>query len=113
MARFPHDAPRGTRGRGNGASVASRYAVLQTRDAGARSSPARRGPRPAIPDQDLLTAIRTDLARSPWNGEGHRKVWARLRAMDGIQVSRKRVLRLMRQHALLTTPRPQAAGDLA
>ena len=36
--------------------------------------PARRGPKPAISDQDLLTAIRADLARSPWTGEGHRKV---------------------------------------
>ena len=68
-------------------------------------SSARRGPKPAISDQDLLAAIRADLARSPWTGEGHRKVWARLRAMDGIRVSRKRVLRLMRQHALLSPHR--------
>jgi putative transposase len=83
------------------------YAVRQAGadDAGARSSPARRGPRPAISDQDLLTAIRADLARSPWNGEGHRKVWARLRAMDGIRVSRRRVLRLMREHAPLSPRR--------
>src|SRR3712207_643559 len=76
---------------------------------------ARRGPMPAISDQDLLTAIRADLARSPWTGEGHRKVWARLRAMDGIRVSRKRVLRLMRDHALLSPhrarPRPEAAHE--
>jgi transposase InsO family protein len=94
------------------------YAVRQAGaadDAGARSRPARRGPRPAISDQDLLTAIRTDLARSPWTGEGHRKVWARLRATDGIRVSRRRVLRLMRQHALLsphrTRTRPEAAHE--
>ena len=83
--------------------------------AGAEASPARRGPKPAISDQDLLAAIRADLARSPWTGEGHRKVWARLRAMDGIRVSRKRVLRLMRQHALLsphrTRTRPEAAHE--
>jgi putative transposase len=51
--------------------------------------------------------------RSPWTGEGHRKVRARLRAMDGIRVSRKRVLRLMRQHALLSPhrahPPPEAS----
>jgi putative transposase len=69
-------------------------------------SPARRGPKPAISDADLLAAIRADLARSPWTGEGHRKVWARLRALDGLQVSRKRVLRLMRQHALLSPHAP-------
>ena len=93
------------------------YAVRQAGadDAGAGSSPARRGPRPAISDQDPLTAIRTDLARSPWNGEGHRKAWARLRAMDGIRVSRRRVLRLMREHALLsphrTRTRPEATHE--
>ena len=42
-------------------------------------------------------------------------MWARLRALDGIRVSRKRVLRLMREHALLsphrTRPRPEAAHD--
>jgi len=75
----------------------------------------RRGPKPAVSDEALLAAIRADLARSPWTGEGHRKVWARLRAMDGIRVSRKRVLRLMRQHALLSPhrvrPRTGAAHD--
>jgi hypothetical protein len=30
----------------------------------------RRGPKPAVPDADLLAAIRADLARSPWSGEG-------------------------------------------
>jgi putative transposase len=78
-------------------------------------SPARRGPKPAVSDEVLLAAIRADLQRSPWTGEGHRKVWARLRAMDGIRVSRKRVLRLMREHALLSPhrarPRPEAAHD--
>jgi putative transposase len=73
--------------------------------------PARRGPKPAISDAALLATIRADLARSPWTGEGHRKVWARLRAMDGIRVSRKRVLRLMRQHALLSPHRAHARSD--
>jgi putative transposase len=93
------------------------YAARQAgaEDTGAAASPARRGPKPAISDQGLLAAIRADLARSPWAGEGHRKVWARLRAMDGIRVSRKRVLRLMREHALLSPhrarPRPEAAHE--
>src|SRR3712207_8337000 len=65
----------------------------------------RSGPKPAISDQDLLAAIRADLVRSPWTGEGHRKVWARLRTLDGTQVSRKRVLRLMRQPPLLSPHR--------
>ena len=82
---------------------------------GSSAGPARRGPKPAISDADLLAAIRADLARSPWTGEGHRKVWARLRALDGIRVSRKRVLRLMREQALLSPhrvcTRPEAVHD--
>jgi hypothetical protein len=98
----------------------ARSSFYATRLAGADSarpvpSPARRGPKPAISDADLLAAIRADLARSPWTGEGHRKVWARLRALDGIRVSRKRVLRLMREHALLSPhrarTRPEAAHE--
>src|SRR5947209_10255596 len=75
----------------------------------------RRGPKPVVSDDALLAAIRADLARSPWQGEGHRKVWARLRVMDGIRVSRKRVLRLMREHSLLsphrTRTRPEVTHD--
>jgi transposase InsO family protein len=80
------------------------YAARQTNaaEAGPRPSPARRGPQPAISDKDLLAAIRADLARSPWTGEGHRKVWARLRTLDGIRVSRKRVLRLMHERHIIT-----------
>jgi putative transposase len=92
---------------------AARAATAESTKAGASST--RRGPKPAVSDADLLAAIRAGLARSPWAGEGHRKVWARLRAMDGIRVSRKRVLRLMRQHALLSPhrarPRPEAAHE--
>lgn len=65
----------------------------------------RRGPRPKLLDAELLAAIRTDLEASPFTGEGHRKVWARLRLMRGIRVSRMRVLRLMRENALLSPHR--------
>jgi putative transposase len=81
------------------------YAARQAAAAAPAKLPARRGPKPAISDDALLAAIKGDLARSPWTGEGHRKIWARLRAMDGIRVSRKRVLRLMREHALLSPHR--------
>jgi hypothetical protein len=57
----------------------------------------RRGPKPRTPDADLLAAIRADLAASPFTGEGHRKVWARLRILRDMRVSRTRVLRLMRE----------------
>ena len=75
--------------------------------------PGRRGPKPVVSDQALLAAIRADLARSPWTGEGHRKVWARLRVRDGIRVSRKRVLRLMREHALLSPHRARQRRETA
>jgi putative transposase len=67
--------------------------------------PSRRGPKPAISDAAVLSAIRADLDRSPWIGEGHRKVWARLRVLDHIRVARKRVLRLMRENGLLSPHR--------
>ena len=46
-----------------------------------------------------------EMLPSPFSGEGHRKVWARLRALDGIRVGRDRVLRLMRENALLSPHR--------
>ena len=69
------------------------------------AGPARRGPPPRQSDAQLLAAIRTDLARSPFHGEGHRKVHARLRILDGIRVARTRVLRVMRTHGLLSPHR--------
>ena len=44
-----------------------------------RPAPARRGPKPKVSDEALLEAIRADLDASPFTGEGHRKVWARLK----------------------------------
>jgi transposase InsO family protein len=67
--------------------------------------PARRGPKPKVSNEKLLEAIQTDLKRSPFQGEGHRKVHARLRILDGIRVARKRVLQVMREHGLLSPHR--------
>jgi transposase InsO family protein len=55
-------------------------------------------------DAALLEAIRAVLAASPFHGEGHRKVWARLR-VSGVRTSKRRVLRLMREHDLLAPSR--------
>ena len=85
----------------------ARRARAQCRKRG--HGPARRGPMPALSDAQLLAAIRTDLARSPFQGEGHRKVHARLRILDGIRVSRTRVLRVMRAHGLLSPHRERQA----
>src|SRR4051812_31144788 len=92
------------------------YAARQTKaegDTPAALPPQPRGPKPGISDAALLQAIQADLARSPWTGEGHRKVWARLRTLDGVRVSRKRVLRLMREHALLSPHRTRIRADAA
>ena len=81
----------------------ARRARAQCRKRG--DGPARRGPTPALSDAQLLAALRSDLARSPFQGEGHRKVHARLRVLDRIRVSRTRVLRVMRTHGLLSPHR--------
>ena len=48
--------------------------------------------------------VRRLLRDSPFHGEGHRKVWARLR-LAGVRPSKRRVLRLMREHGLLAPSR--------
>jgi len=67
----------------------------------------RPGPSGAMPDADLVQAIRNVLAASPFHGEGHRKIWARLRHA-GIRTAQRRVLRLMRENNLLAPSRSGA-----
>ncbi len=70
-----------------------------------RAEPPRRpGPVGPMPDAALVEAIRAVLAASPFHGEGHRKVWARLRVC-GLRTSKRRVLRLMRENNLLAPTR--------
>jgi putative transposase len=64
----------------------------------------RPGPLGPMVDEALVAAIRQLLADSPFHGEGYRKLWARLR-FSGIRTSRRRVLRLMREHGLLAHQR--------
>lgn len=80
----------------------SRSAALEQRRRRGASEPVRRRPGPvgAMSDRELLAEIRQVLADSPFVGEGHRKVWARLRRR-GVRTSRKRVLRLTREAGLL------------
>ncbi len=71
-----------------GMARSSFYAVTSGQHA--EQPPAkRRGPKPAISDQALLVAIEADLEASPWEGEGYRKVWARLRVCRDIRVARQ------------------------
>jgi putative transposase len=73
--------------------------------------PRRRGPIGAMGDAALTAAIR-DVLASPFHGEGHRKVWARLRHA-GTRTSLRRVLRLMREHDLLAPTRTGPRADPA
>ena len=89
-------------------------ATLYRHRAPVRDEPRRRpGPVGPMGDVELVAAIRRVLAASPFHGEGHRKVWARLRVRHGIRVSRKRVLRLMRESALLSPHRARQRREAA
>lgn len=66
----------------------------------------KRGPKTQFTDEQLTEEIRTVLNDSPFTGEGHRKVHARLRA-KGIRTSKPRVLRLMGEANLLAPSRPR------
>jgi putative transposase len=82
-----------------------RSTVYAARQREQRTEPPRkRGPRTRYSDEELTTLIQADLAGSPFVGEGHRKVWARLRVAD-VRTSRTRVLCLMRKAGLLAPSR--------
>lgn len=66
------------------------------RDDGLLTKPGPLGP---CSDAALVDHIRRLLAASPFQGEGYRKMWAKLRS-EGIRTSRERVRRLMREHGL-------------
>ena len=62
----------------------------QQRAVSAEQPPGKRGPKSAFTDEALLELIRQDLRESPFSGEGHRKVWRRLKFGHGVAVSHKR-----------------------
>ena len=59
----------------------------------------RRGPRGRHSDEEIIAAVRTIFSKSPFTGEGYRKVWARLR-FRGVRTSKERLRRLLRDHHL-------------
>ena len=83
---------------------ASRATVHRHLSPARTQPPQRPGPVGPMPDAALLTQIRATLTGSPFHGEGHRKVWARQR-LKGVRTSKRRVLRLMRNHDLLAPSR--------
>jgi transposase InsO family protein len=70
-----------------------------------KATPGKRGPKPMIPDAELIPMIREDLAASPFREEGHRKVYYRLKHEKKVRVAAKRILRLMKENALLSPQR--------
>ena len=84
----------------------ARAGVYRSRRAAvAPPAPRRRpGPQGLMSDAVLVEAIRRVLTDSPFHGEGHRKVWARLRHA-GLRTSKERVRRLMRENGLQATTR--------
>jgi putative transposase len=85
----------------------ARSGVYRQQSPPSNTPPGRRGPVGPMSDAALTAAIRGVLAASPFHGEGHRKVWARLRH-GGTRTSLRRVLRLMRENDLLA---PRRAGS--
>src|SRR2546428_14026154 len=69
----------------------------------------RRGPKTEWGDETLTGKIREVLAASPFYGEGHRKVWARLR-MAGGWTPKARRLWVMREAQVLAPHRTNQGG---
>jgi len=66
----------------------------------------------ALTDTGRLGKIQADLDRSPFQGKGHCTLWASLRVIYAVRVSRKRILRLMRENRLLRPYRgPEVTGQ--
>ena len=76
----------------------------QARRTAPAAAPQKRGPKSRWSDTTLVDEIRAVLEGAPFLGEGHRKVWARLR-WQGVRTSKARVLRLMREAQLLAPTR--------
>jgi transposase InsO family protein len=70
----------------------------------------RRGPVGACADQDLLVHIKAEIEASPFQGEGYRKIWARLR-YKGVRTAARRVRRVMKENGLLAPHRPRVRPE--
>ncbi len=78
----------------------SRSGVYRKSGSDSQAPRRRPGPHGQMPDPELVEEIRKVITASPFHGEGHRKVWARLKR-EKIYTSKARVLRLMRENGLL------------
>lgn len=82
----------------------SSFYHTQKRTSSRKSS---RGKKPEISDDRLLEAIKEDIEKSCFQGEGHRKIHARLRRFKKFNVGRNRVLSIMKKNKLLSPHRSQ------
>ncbi len=80
----------------------ARSSIYRNKDR--KDAPAKRGPKPVVEEKELLEKIQEDLKKTPFKGEGHRKVHARLKK-QGARIGRNRVLRVMRENKLLSPHR--------
>src|SRR4051794_10433115 len=77
----------------------SRATIYRRRHGSDEAAPKRPGPLGAMSDEALVGEIRKLLPASPFHGEGRRELRARPR-FAGVRTSRRRVLRLAREHGL-------------
>jgi putative transposase len=70
-------------------------------------TPGQRGPK-RLSDEELLEKIRKVIGETVFQGEGYRKIHARLRC-QGVRAWKERVLRVMRENALLSPHRQPEA----
>src|SRR3954449_12834287 len=68
---------------------ASRATLYRHLSSSRPEPPRRPGPVGLMPDAALVEAIRAVLTASPFHGEGHRKVWVRLRVAGGGAAKRR------------------------
>jgi putative transposase len=64
--------------------------------------PRKRGPKTQHNDEQVLSLIRDYFAATPFQMEGHRKVWAHFKFVRGLKIGKHRVLRIMRENQLLS-----------
>ncbi|MGH2639618.1 MAG: IS3 family transposase [Rhabdochlamydiaceae bacterium] len=80
------------------------YSQQQQRSNTEQNERKKPGPKPVVDDSELLSRIKQDIANSPFKGEGHRKVHARVKRQE-TKAGRNRVLKIMKAHNLLSPHR--------
>ena len=64
-----------------------------------------RGPKPPISDEKILSLAKEYFYQTPWKEEGHRKIYAWIKFVQGFKVGKDRVLRVLKANQLLSPQR--------